>query len=389
MKAVILAPGDGRKLLPLTENRPKPMVRLANQPILEYTVDGLADAGIEEVILVVGRGQDRIRAYFGNGDRWNIEIEYAVQEPQLGTANALLQAEPFLEGEEEFLVFRGDRLFESAVVDQLVERRRQTGTYVLGVHDSDRLDEYDIVELTGDEVTAVDVESSDADAQTTLVDSGAYVFDTLIFDSIRPRVHESATAGRSIPDVLDRSVTAVRPLLMGGRRLELVYPWDLLAANATILEDRDHHPSSDRIHETAFVAPDVALAPRTTVGPQASVLRSVAIGEHATVGANAVLENSIVFPDATIESGAVVRDAIVGSNVTVGTNATIEGGSASVTVDNRVHEDVFLGGVVGDDTRVGGAVTLRPGTVVGNEVTATSGTTLSGRIDSKTTFGGS
>lgn len=90
----------------------------------------------------------------------------------------------------------------------------------------------------------------------------------------------------------------------------------------------------------------------------------------------------MIFPDAVIGAGAVVRDAIVAGNARIGANATIAGGPATVVVGDAVHHDVALGGVVGDNTTVGGGATLTDGAVVGDDVRADAGVVIDGRVES-------
>jgi len=94
MQAVILAAGEGRRLRPLTDDRPKPMICVGGKPILHYTLD-LLPSEIDEVILVVGYKKEKIEEYFGNewGGR---KIIYVDQPEQKGTGEALERARPFL-----------------------------------------------------------------------------------------------------------------------------------------------------------------------------------------------------------------------------------------------------------------------------------------------------
>jgi glucosamine--fructose-6-phosphate aminotransferase (isomerizing) len=90
MKAVILAAGEGNRLGPLTERRPKPMLPVGNQPVLEFVLEAVENAGIQEVVFVVGYERNRIQTHFGDGDDWGVDIEYAVQDTQLGTGHEFL-----------------------------------------------------------------------------------------------------------------------------------------------------------------------------------------------------------------------------------------------------------------------------------------------------------
>ena len=110
--AVILAAGEGRRLEPLTNRRPKPMMPVANRPLLEHVIDSVVAAGIDRIVLVVGYKQERIRNHFRDGNDWGVTIEYVEQSTQLGTGHAVLQAEPVVDG--PFVVLNGDRIVDPA-----------------------------------------------------------------------------------------------------------------------------------------------------------------------------------------------------------------------------------------------------------------------------------
>ncbi|MDD1747358.1 MAG: nucleotidyltransferase family protein, partial [Methanomassiliicoccales archaeon] len=89
MKAVVLAAGEGTRLRPFTNSRPKVMIPVANKPILHFVVKALVDSGVKDIVLVVGYKRERIMSYFGDGKAFGANIHYVVQEKQLGTAHAL------------------------------------------------------------------------------------------------------------------------------------------------------------------------------------------------------------------------------------------------------------------------------------------------------------
>lgn len=94
MKAVIPLAGKGTRLRPHTHHIPKPLVRVAGKPVLDYLLDDLLDAGVAEMIFVVGHLEAAIRAHIA--DRYpQISPRYVVQEVQDGTAGAIGLAEPW------------------------------------------------------------------------------------------------------------------------------------------------------------------------------------------------------------------------------------------------------------------------------------------------------
>jgi len=79
VKAIILAAGEGSRMRPLTYTRPKVMLPIANKPILEHLLTGIAMAGIRELIFIVGYHDEQVRHYFGSGDKWGVKICYSTQ----------------------------------------------------------------------------------------------------------------------------------------------------------------------------------------------------------------------------------------------------------------------------------------------------------------------
>ena len=112
MKAVILAGGLGKRLKPLTDERPKPMIEVQNIPIIEWQIRWFKMHGINEIIICVGHLKEQIIDYIGSGNKFGVKVGYAVEEEPLGTGGALKNAESLLGGvtEEGFFMINGDIL---------------------------------------------------------------------------------------------------------------------------------------------------------------------------------------------------------------------------------------------------------------------------------------
>ncbi|MGB9725333.1 MAG: nucleotidyltransferase family protein [Fervidicoccaceae archaeon] len=107
MIALILAGGLGKRLKPYTDKVPKPMIEVGGKPILEWQVEWLKKYGIKNFIFLTGHLSEVIEKYFGNGDKWGVEIRYSKEEEPLGTAGAVKKAESFMK-EEDFFLINGD-----------------------------------------------------------------------------------------------------------------------------------------------------------------------------------------------------------------------------------------------------------------------------------------
>ena len=121
MKAVILAAGKGTRMKELTQELPKPMLKVQNRPILEHIISGLVGAGIREVFIVTGYRAEVIEEYFGDGSRFGVRIVCGVQAEQNGTGKAPEVAKDFV-GADTFLLTYGDILVKAETYQQMVKR---------------------------------------------------------------------------------------------------------------------------------------------------------------------------------------------------------------------------------------------------------------------------
>jgi len=108
MKAVILAGGLGKRLRPLTSDRPKPLVEVAGKPIIVHQLEWLKEHDITEVIICAGYLKEVLIKHLGSGQKYGVHIAYVVEEEPLGTGGALANAAPLLRNEEGFFVLNGD-----------------------------------------------------------------------------------------------------------------------------------------------------------------------------------------------------------------------------------------------------------------------------------------
>jgi len=122
MQAIILAGGKGTRLRPYTTVLPKPLMPVGDYPILEIIVRQLKSQGINEIVLAVGHLSHLFRAFFQNGERFGVNIQYSLEEQALGTAGPIALALDILD--EDFLVMNGDVL-TTLNYDKLLDFHRQ------------------------------------------------------------------------------------------------------------------------------------------------------------------------------------------------------------------------------------------------------------------------
>jgi len=122
MKAMIMAAGVGSRLMPMTVDVPKPMIPMANRPLMENTVDLLAKHGFKEVIANLHYHGEIINNYFAGGEAWGLAMHYSPEEELMGTAGGVKKCQHFLD--ETFVVISGDALTDIDLSKLLAEHRR-------------------------------------------------------------------------------------------------------------------------------------------------------------------------------------------------------------------------------------------------------------------------
>lgn len=121
MKAMILAAGFGERMRPLTDHTPKPLLRVADVPLIDYHIRALAAAGFTELVINVSHLAQQIIEHCGDGSRWGLSIAYSREHEPLETAGGIHRALPLL-GEQPFLVINADVWIDYSF-DELMDYR--------------------------------------------------------------------------------------------------------------------------------------------------------------------------------------------------------------------------------------------------------------------------
>jgi dTDP-glucose pyrophosphorylase len=119
-KAVILAAGRGTRMREMTADLPKPMLEVRGKPVLQYIVEGLRDAGVVRFLIIVGYRAEAVQHFFGDGSRYNIDIQYTTQTVQDGTGRVIELAKNFVSN-TPFVLGYGDILVEQQNYKRMVD----------------------------------------------------------------------------------------------------------------------------------------------------------------------------------------------------------------------------------------------------------------------------
>src|SRR5450756_1820231 len=202
MKAVIMAGGEGTRLRPLTSNQPKPMLPMANIPMMEHVVNLLRQHGFEDIVVTVAFMANAIRTYFGDGSEFGVRMVYATESTPLGTAGSVRNARDELD--ERFLVISGDVLTDIDLSEVVAFHEKRGALATLALKAVENPLEFGIVITREDGSVERFLEKPNwGQVFSDTINTGIYVLEPEIFDSI-PEGAVVDFAGDVFPTVLEQ-----------------------------------------------------------------------------------------------------------------------------------------------------------------------------------------
>ena len=180
MKGIILAGGTGSRLFPLTKITNKHLLPVYDKPMICYPLQTLVSAGIDEILIVSGRGHGGgFLELLGSGSEEGIRLSYEIQEGAGGIAHALGLARHFADN-DNVTVILGDNIFEDSVRDEVQSFRSGAMIFLKEVPDAQR---FGVAEIAGEKI--ISVEEKPHHPKSNLAVTGLYIYDAGVFDVIR------------------------------------------------------------------------------------------------------------------------------------------------------------------------------------------------------------
>lgn len=181
MKAFVLCGGEGTRLRPYTYSVPKPMMIVGGKPILWYVVENLKRNGIKDLILTVGYMHEQIEDYFGDGSKFGVKIEYAVEKEKMNTAGSILQFKDKVG--ESFVVVMGDHLTNIDLKKMIEHHKKEGAVASIALLKNKMPLEFGVAEITEHEVVGF----KEKPLLENYFNVAIYVFEPKIFDYIKEK----------------------------------------------------------------------------------------------------------------------------------------------------------------------------------------------------------
>ncbi len=373
MKAVIMAGGEGSRLRPLTSNLPKPMIPLANRPMMEHVVGLLRKHGFDEIVVTVAYRANAIRTYFGDGSEYGVRMVYATEESPLGTAGSVLNARDELD--ERFLVISGDVLTDIDLSKIVAVHEKAGALATIGLVRVENPLEFGIVITREDGSIERFLEKPTwGQVFSDTINTGIFVLEPEIFDHIpsgRP-VDFSAEvfpalleAGAPIfgsvgegywEDVgtLEAYVRAHKDILDGKVRVDL--PGFQIGPGVWVGEGAEIHPDA-RVEGPALIGDNCRITAGARLGEY------VVLGQNVRVRRDVDLDRMVVHDNTYIGEGSRLRGAIVGRACDLRRGVRVDEG-AVLGDECFVADDAFIG----TDVKVYPFKTVETGAVINSSI---------------------
>jgi UDP-N-acetylglucosamine diphosphorylase / glucose-1-phosphate thymidylyltransferase / UDP-N-acetylgalactosamine diphosphorylase / glucosamine-1-phosphate N-acetyltransferase / galactosamine-1-phosphate N-acetyltransferase len=392
MKAVLLAAGAGERLLPITATRPKHLIKIAGKPILEFCIEAVKRASINEVIVVTHYMGETIRNYFGDGSNLGLKVTYVEQGKILGTGNATEVVEPYIDS--DFILIYGDLLFGQNTVKTVIEKFKESkAAMTMAVVPVEKTENYGIVEQNVQREVKRIVEKPPAGkAPSNLANAGIYAFSKQVFDVIK-RTKTSIRGEWELTDAITMFVKSGKIVntveLSKGEWFDIGRPWDLLDANIWVLKRMEHRAlgiieqgahligpvtiaESARVRSGAYIEGPAFIDEEADVGPNCYIRPGTSLGKRVRVGNAVEIKNSLIMDGTHIGHLSYVGDSVVGEKCNLGAgtiiaNLRFDDGSVEMKIKDKVVDTGRrkLGVVMGDNVKTGIKSMFMPGVKVG------------------------
>ncbi|HKI52945.1 MAG TPA: bifunctional sugar-1-phosphate nucleotidylyltransferase/acetyltransferase [Anaerolineales bacterium] len=391
MQAVILAGGIGRRIAPLGINKPKAMFRVTGKPIIHHVLDKIKEAniGVEELVIVIGPGENAIQDYLRNGESLGLTIQYVIQEKPLGQANALFAARDYIN--QDILVLNANDIYDVGLLSELAELGRDKSLDVALVGRVVSEPSKFGVMIINDDGKLIGVVEKPVKAPSNIAVVGLYYFSMKIWEAI-----ESTPMGET-DDQFERAYQKlIKPsgndfISYEGPFETYKYPWDLFLVNDLLLSQLRTEKNSDsaqvsplavvddnviiednvRILEYAVVRGPAYIGSGSIIGNHTLIRGGVSIGKNCVIGHSTEITRSIIGDNCWTHKN-FIGDSIISDNCSFG--------AGTITANLRFDEKPvkirvgagrissgkkYLGVIMAEDCRTGCNSVLLPGKKIG------------------------
>lgn len=318
--AILLVGGKGTRLMPLTQNTPKPMLEVAGVPFTEHQIRKAAKAGISEIVLATSYKAELFEPYFGDGEKFGIKIKYAVETTALGTGGGIKNAADLLEECDQVVIFNGDVLSGHDLSNQINFHQRNNADVTLYLTEVSDAKAYGCVQIDKDNRVKSFLEKMD-NPISNLINAGCYIFNPAIIKTI-PNDQVVSVERETFPNLIATNAK-IFGFVDNSYWLDIGTPAALVKASADLVIGKiesaatPQHQGEVLISNTAQISPTAVIKTGSVIGSEVVVesgteVTGSIIGKGAKIGEDCKIIDSIIAPNAQISAGMLIFSNYLG-----------------------------------------------------------------------------
>jgi len=353
MKAIIMAGGFGTRLRPLTVNIPKPMVPMANKPMMEYIVTLLKENGFDDLLVMLYYQPEVIIRHFGDGAAYGVRMEYMRPQSDLGTAGCVKFAQKHLK--ETFLVISGDLLTDFNLKAALAAHRQKKAVASLVLTRVPNPLAYGVVIVNEDNRIQRFLEKpSWGEVFSDTINTGIYLLEPSVLEHIPP--DRSFDFSKSLFPLLLSAKAPLYGHIAEGYWKDVGDLSEYRLAHYDILDKRVKVPFASP--KRKFKQGVGYVAKGSELSPKAVLDGTNVIGENCRIAERVKLTNCVIGNNVKIKEGSELTGCVLWDNVEIGSEAILREAVIGARTQIADHAQVNEGAILGDDCIVGHAAVV-------------------------------
>jgi len=319
-----MAAGVGSRLMPMTADIPKPMIPMANRPLMANTVQLLRDHCFSSIIANLHYNADSITSYFGDGNNFGVSLEYSREKELMGTAGGVKCCEWFLD--DTFIIVSGDALTDINLTTLVGAHKRQGALATIALKEVQNVENFGIV-ITDEQgvIQSFQEKPRAAEALSRVANTGIYVFEPEIFKYI-PR-SQFYDFGKQVFPQLVKMNAPFYGVQVEDYWCDVGNIVTYRQAHADVLNGKVRVNLEGRLSLLDESA-KVLLGLGVQIGKNVNFTGNVVIGAGCRLGDNVTISDSVLWNDTVVGDGIIVEDAIIGARCEINTGSCIAAGAA-------------------------------------------------------------
>ena len=375
MKAVIMAGGFGTRLRPLTNNIPKPMIPMANRPMMEHIVDLLRQYGITDLVTLLHFQPELIESHFRDGADFGVKMSYVSAAEDYGTAGAVRNAAAHVSG--PFLVISGDVLTDFDLGAAIAFHRDRNADLTILLTRVENPLQYGVVITEPDGRISRFLEKPTwSEVFSDTVNTGIYILEPSVLDLIPPR--REFDFSKDLFPLMMREGRRLYGYVADGYWRDIGDLLEYRLAHQDILAEKVRVKVPGRKVEGLDRA--IWLDEGSRVDFTAGLRGSVLIGRNTRVEANVRITNSVIGDDCVVENGAIIADSVLWNDVSVGPGAVLAENVVGRGSEVKARARLFEGALVSDACCIGEGSVVKADVKVWPQKTVEDGAILSASL---------